>query len=159
MPDNYFRINKKEYLHITDEHIFVVNSKTPGRIPLEFELSEAWGVISILNYIIFIFLFGYTVISMMYYGFDFFAHPINYGGIILLLISFRRVKEGFLSSRTPMIQRSKIRTAHLKSPKFSFPRLVIYFEGPEGKVLRRTFPILYKKEAIPVLERSGLFKD
>jgi hypothetical protein len=156
MQTNYFRINKKEYCHINDEYIFIVNTKEPTRVPLAHDLGEGWGVISILNYIVFAFLFIYTAMAITYYGFDFFVHPLNYGAIILLLISFMRVKEGFLSSRTPMIERKKIKNILFKSPKFSFPRLIIYFEGPEGKVIRRVIPILYKKEAIPVLERTGL---
>lgn len=156
MQTKYFRINKKEYCHITDDLIFIINTKEVVRVPLEHELGEAWGIMSVVNYIVFAFLFVYTSISMSYYGFDFFLHPINYGALILLLMSFARVKEGFLSSRTPTIQRKKIKAVHLKTPKFSYPRLVIYFEGPEGKTLRKIIPILYKKEALPVLKDSGL---
>jgi hypothetical protein len=156
MQTTYFRINKKEYCHINDEYIFIVNTKEPTRIPLAHELGEGWGIVSVLNYIVFGFLFVYTAMAITYYGFEFFIHPINYGAIILLLISFIRVKEGFLSSKTPMIERKKIRNVLFKTPKFSFPRLVIYFDGPEGKVIRRIIPVLYKKEALPVLERVGL---
>jgi hypothetical protein len=158
MQTTYFRINKKEYCHINDEYIFIVNTKEPTRIPLAHELGEGWGVLSILNYIVFAFLFIYTAMAITFYGFEFFIHPINYGALILLLVSFVRVKEGFLSSRTPMIERKKIKNVLLKSPRFSFPRLVIYFDGPEGKVVRRIIPILYKKEALPVLEAAGLLK-
>jgi hypothetical protein len=156
MQTTYFRINKKEYCHINDEYIFIVNTKDPTRIPLAFELGEGWGIMSVLNYIVFAFLFIYTAMAITFYGFEFFIHPINYGALILLLVSFVRVKEGFLSSRTPMIERKKIKNVLFKSPKFSFPRVVIYFEGPEGKTLRRIIPVLYKKEALPVLESTGL---
>ena len=156
MQTNYFRINKKEYCHITDDLIFIINSKEVTRVPLEFELGESWGIMSVLNYLVFAFLFVYTAISMSYYGSEFFIHPLNYGALILLLMSFARVKEGFLSSRTPTIQRKKIKTVHFKTPKFSYPRVVIYFEGPEGKVVRKTIPVLYKKEALPVLQQTGL---
>jgi hypothetical protein len=156
MQTKYFRINKKEYCHITDDTIFIINSKEVTRIPLEHELGESWGIMSILNYMVFAFLFIYASLSMSYYGFEFFIHPINYGALILLLMSFARVKEGFLSSRTPTIQRKKIKSVYFKTPKFSFPRVVIYFEGPEGKVLRKTIPVLYKQEALPVLKETGL---
>jgi hypothetical protein len=36
--------------------------------------------------------------------------------------------------------------------------LVIYFEGPEGKVVRKIIPVLYKKEALPILQEVGLLK-
>ncbi len=156
MQTKYFRISKKEYCHITDDVIFIINSKEVTRVPLEHELSEAWGIMSVLNYLVFAFLFVYTAVSMSYYGYNFFLEPLNYGALILLLMSFTRVKEGFLSSRTPTIQRKKIKTVLLKTPTFSYPRLVIYFEGPEGKTLRKIIPILYKKEALPVLKETGL---
>jgi len=156
MQTKYFRISKKEYCHITDDMVFIINTKEVIRVPLEHELGEGWGILSVLNYIVFAFLFIYTAISMNYYGFDFFVHPLNYGAIILLLMSFTRVKEGFLSSKTPTIQRNKIKSVHFKTPKFSFPRVVIYFEGPEGKVLRKIIPVLYKKEALSVLQETGL---
>jgi len=159
LETKYFRINKKEYCHITDEVIFVVNTKTPTRIPLEHELGEGWGVMSILNYIWFTFLFVFVGASATYYGVDFFKQWINYGALILLYISFRRVVDGFNTSRTPTIYRNKIKSVYLKSPKFSFPRLVIYFEGPEGKVLCKTISILYKKEAEPVLEETSLISS
>ena len=158
MQTKFFRINKKEYCHITDDIIFITNSKEVTRIPLENELGEEWGIVSVFNYILFILLFGYTAISIMYYGTYFFKQPVNYGALFLLFISFIRIKEGFLSSNTPTIRRSKIKSVYLKSPKFSYPRLVIYFDGPEGKILRRTIPILYKKEALPVLQEMGLMK-
>lgn len=158
MQTKNFRINKKEYCHITDDVVFIVNSKEVTRIPLEHELGEGWGIVSVLNYLVFAFLFVYTAVSINYYGFEYFLHPINYGALILLLISFTRVKEGFLSSSTPTIQRKKIKSVHLKTPRFSYPRVVIYFEGPEGKVLRKIIPILYKKEALPVLKETGLLQ-
>lgn len=158
MQTSYFRVSKKEFCHITDDTIFIFNSKTPTRIPLEHELGEGWGITSVLNYILFFFLFAYTAMSITYYGMNFFKEVINYGGLLLLFLSFKRIQDGFHSSSTPTISRNKIRTVYLKSPKFSFPRLVIYFEGPEGKVLRRTISILYKKEAIPVLESTGVWK-
>lgn len=156
MTTQYFRVNKKEYCHITDDSIFIVNTKVPTRIPLEHELGDGWGVLSILNYIWFTFLFVFVGASATYYGVDFFKQWINYGALILLYISFRRVIDGFNTSRTPTIYRKKIKSVYLKSPKFSFPRLVIYFEGPEGRVLRKIIPILYKKEAEPVLKEMKL---
>ncbi len=156
MQTNYFRINKKEYCHITDHIIFIINSKEVTRIPLEHELGEQWGIASVLNYLFFAFLFLYNVISVSHYGVEFFKQPINYGALFLLFISFIRLKEGFLSSSTPTVSRNKIRSVYFKTPKFSFPRLVIYFEGPEGKVLRKIIPVLYKQEALPVLQDSGL---
>lgn len=158
MQTNYFRINKKEYCHINDEYVFIVNTKEPTRVPLAHDLGEGWGIISILNYLVFAFLFVYTAMAITFYGFEFFVHPINYGAIILLLISFVRVKEGFLSSRTPMIERKSIQSIVLKTPLFSYPHLLIYFNGPEGKVIRRKISILYKKEALPVLERTKLLE-
>ena len=156
MQTKYFRVNKKEYCHITDDLIFIINSKEVTRVPLEFELGEGWGVLSVFNYILFTFLFVYTAGSVSYYGIEFFKHPVNYGALFLLFISFIRVKEGFMSSRTPTITRSKIRSVYFKTPKFSYPRVVIYFEGPEGKVLRKIIPVLYKKEALPVLNEAQL---
>lgn len=158
MQTKYFRINKKEYCHITDDTVFIINTKEVVRIPLEYELGEQWGIVSILNYMLFTFLLVYTAIAVTYYGAVFFKQPINYGALFLLLISFMRIKEGFLSSRTPTISRSKIRSVYFKTPVFSFPRLVIYFQGPEGKVVRKIIPILYKKEALPILQEVGLLK-
>ena len=158
MQTKYFRVSDNEYCHISDDSIFIFNSKAPTRIPLEEELSNAWGISSILNYIVFAFLIIYTSFSLTNYGSDFFMHPENYGGLLLLFLSFIRIKKGFQTSSTPTITRSKIKSVYLKCPKFSFPRLVIYFEGPEGKVLKRTISILFKKEAIPVLEETGLLK-
>lgn len=156
MQTKYFRVNKKEYCHITDDSVFVINTKEVIRVPLQHELGEGWGVLSILNYIFFAFIFIYTVISMSYYGADFFMQPVNYGALFLLFLSFIRIKKGLVSSNTPAIQRNKIRSVYFKAPIFSFPRVVIYFEGPEGKVLRKIVPVLYKKEALPVLEAAGL---
>lgn len=156
MQTNYFRVNKKEYCHITDEEIFIVNTKTPTRIPLEHELGEGWGIMSVLNYIVFFFLFVYTAFSATYYGMDFIKQPWNYAAIFLLYLSFKRVQDGFHGSKTPTIQRKKIKNLLFKTPRFSYPRVVIYFEGPEGKVLKRTIPVLYKQEALPVLKETGL---
>lgn len=158
MQTKYFRISKKEYCHITDDQIFIFNTREPTRIPLEHELGEGWGVLSILNYITFFFLFVYVAISITYYGMDFFKIWINYGALLLLFLSFKRIQDGFNSSRTPTIQRNKIKNVLLKTPKFSYPRLLVYFEGPEGKVLRRKIPVLYKKEALPVLKETGVFE-
>jgi len=158
MQTKYFRVNKKEYCHITEDTIFIINSKEVIRVPLEHELGEGWGIMSVLNYLLFAFLFVYTALSMNYYGFDFFLNPINYGALILLLMSFRRVKEGFLSSRTPTIQRKKIKSVYFKTPTFSFPRVIIYFEGPERKVLRKIIPVLYKQEALPGLKETRLLQ-
>jgi len=159
MQTKYFRVNKKEYCHITDELIFIVNSKTPSRIPLEHDLGEGWGIMSVLNYITFFFLFVYVAVSATYYGIDFVKQPLNYGALFLLFLSFKRVQDGFNGSRTPTITRSKIRNLLFKTPRFSYPRIVIYFEGPEGKVLKRTIPVLYKQEALPVLRETGLLTD
>ena len=156
MQTKYFRINKKEYCHITDDAIFIINSKEVTRIPEEHELGEGWGVLSMLNYMLFAFLFVYTAISTTYYGIAFFKQPLNYGALFLLFISFIRIKEGFISSRTPTIPRNKIKSVYFKTPRFSYPRLVIYFEGPEGKVLRKIIPILFKLEALPVLKETGV---
>lgn len=156
MEPSYFRVNKREYCHINDEYIFIVNAKEPTRIPLAHDLGEGWGVISILNYLVFTFLFVYIALSINYYGFDFFIHPLNYGAIILLLIAFMRVKEGFLSSRSPTIERKSITNVVLKKPRFAQPHILVYFNGPEGKVIRRRITILYMQEAIPVLKAKGL---
>lgn len=156
METLFFRVNKKEYCHISKEQVFVINSKEVTRIPLEHELAEGWGVLSIINYILFTFLFVYTAVTITYYKFDFFIHPMNYGALILLLISFNRVKEGFQSSKTPMIPRDKIQSVYFKTPRFSYPRVIIYFDGPEGKIIRKIIPVLYPKEALPVLKESGL---
>jgi hypothetical protein len=158
MEKTYFRINKKEYCHINDEYIYIVNTDKPTRVPLAHELGEGWGIGSILNIITFVFLFVYVAMSVSYYGAAFLKEPLNYGAILLLIIFAVRIKEGFLSSRTPMIERRNIRNVILKSPRFSYPRLLIYFVGPEGKVLRRRIPILYKQEALPVLRAAGLLK-
>jgi hypothetical protein len=136
--------------------IFIFNSKTPTRIPLEHELGEGWGIASVLNYIIFFFLFVYNAVSATYYGIDFIRQPLNYCALFLLFLSFKRIQEGFNSSRTPTIERRKIKNVLFKTPRFSYPRLVIYFEGPEGKVLKRTFSVLYKQETLPVLKETGL---
>ena len=152
----YFRVSDREYCHISDDTIFIFNSKTPTRIPLEEELSNAWGVSSILNYIVFVLLLLYTSMSLSTYGMAFFANPVNYGGLVLLFLSLVRMKRGFQTSSTPTILRNKIRSAYLKTPKFSYPRLVIYFDGAEGKILQRTIRILYKKEAEPVLKETGV---
>ena len=154
MQTKYFRVNKKEYCHITDDTIFILNSKEVSRVPIAFELGEGWGIVSMLNYILFAFLFVYTAVCTSYYGLSFFKEPINYGALFLLFLSFIRIKNGFMSSRTPTIERSKIKSVHFKTPRFSYPRLVIYFTGPEGKVLRRTIPVLYKKEAMEVLKET-----
>jgi len=154
----YFRTSKKEYCHITDDAIFIFNSKVPTRVPLEHDLGEGWAVASILNYILFTFLFVYVAGSASYYGVSFFKKPINYGAVFLLYISFIRVKDGFISSKTPTIPRNKIKSVYFKTPKFSYPRLIIYFVGPGEKVLRRTISVLYKQEALPVLEETGVLK-
>lgn len=156
METKYFRINKKEYCHITDDTIFIINTKHVTRIPIEHELGEGWGIISVLNYIFFAFIFVYTAVSLSYYGIYFFKHLLNYGALFLLFISFIRVKNGFVSSTTPTIRRKKIRSVYFKTPWFSFPRVVVYFEGPEGKIVRKTIPVLYKKEALPVLRKTGI---
>jgi hypothetical protein len=156
MQTKYFRTSKKEYCHITDDTIFIFNTKEPNRIPLEHTLGEGWGIGSVLNYIIFALLFLYNVVSATYYKIDFIKQPLNYFALFLLFLSFKRIQDGFNSSKTPTIQRSKIKSVYFKTPKFSYPRLVIYFEGPEGKILRRTISVLYKQEALPVLKETGL---
>jgi len=156
MQTKFFRTSKREYCHISDDALFIFNSKQPTRIPLEHELGEGWGIFSVLNYILFFFLFAYAAISITYYGINFFKNPINYGGLFLLFLSLKRIQDGFNSSKTPMIPRDKIRSVYFKTPRFSYPRLVIYFEGPEGKVLRRSISVMYKQEALPVLKETGL---
>jgi hypothetical protein len=156
MQTTHFRINEKEHCHINEDVIFIINGKEVTRVPLEHELSEAWGIASILNYILFVLLFGYVSVSINMHGADFFRNPFNYGALFLMILSFMRIQQGLVSSKTPTIYRSKIRSVYFKTPFYSYPRLVIYFEGPEGKVLRRTFPILYKQEALPVLKETGL---
>ena len=98
----------------------------------------------------------YTMFSVSYYGANFFKEPLNYGALLLLFMSFVRIKEASVSSDTPTIARSKIKSVYLKTPKFSFPRVVIYFDGPEGKVLRRSISVKYRQEAQQVLEETGL---
>ncbi len=156
MQTKYFRINKKEYCHINDDVVFVISSKEVIRVPLEHELSEAWGIVSVINYIFFVLLFGYVSVSINAKGGSFFKEPYNYGALFLMILSFIRIQQGMVSSKTPIIYRNKIKSVYFKIPVFSYPRLVIYFEGPEGKVLRRTIPVLYKQEALPVLKEVGL---
>ncbi|OFZ00283.1 MAG: hypothetical protein A3K10_05355 [Bacteroidetes bacterium RIFCSPLOWO2_12_FULL_31_6] len=155
-PTKYFRTTTNEYCHITDDTIFIFNTKEPTRIPLEHEVSDAWGIKSVLNYIFFAMILLYTMFSVSYYGAQFFTQPLNYGALLLLFLSFVKIKEGFISSSTPTIQRSKIRSVHFKSPKFSYPRVVIYFEGPEGKVLRRSISVKYRQEGLQILKETGL---
>lgn len=156
MQTKYFRVNKNEYCHITDDAIFIISSKDVKHIPPEHELGEGWGIVSVLNYILFALLFFYVAASVTNSGVYFFKQSLNYGALFLLFLSFKRIKDGFISSKTPTINRSKIRSVYFKAPTFSYPRLVIYFDGPEGKVLRRTIPVLYKQEALPVLEEMKL---
>lgn len=159
MPTKYFRTTTKEYCHINDDTVFIFNTKEPTRIPLEHELGNAWAVKSILNYIFFVMLLLYTMFSVSYYGFGFFKQPVNYGALLLLFVSFVRIKEAFVSSNTPTIPRSKIKSVIFKTPMFSYPRVVIYFDGPEGKVLRRSISVKYKEEALQVLKEFGLVKE
>ena len=156
MPTSYFRTSKKEYCHISDEYIFIFNSKEPTRIPEEFELGEGWGILSVFNYIFFFLIFSYSAVSIIYYGMEFFTHIINYGGLFLLFVSLKRIQDGINSSKSPTIARKKIKSILFKTPRFSYPRVVIYFDGPEGKVLRRTISVLYKQEALDVLKKTGL---
>lgn len=155
-PTKYFRTTTGEYCHIDDDTVYIFNTKEPTRIPLEHEVSDAWGIKSVLNYIFFVMILMYTMFSVSYYGINFFKQPLNYGALLLLFMSFVKIKEGFISSTTPTIQRSKIKTVHFKTPMFSYPRVVIYFEGPEGKVLRRTISVKYKQEGIQILKEVGL---
>jgi hypothetical protein len=155
-PTKYFRTTTNEFCHINDDTIFIFNTKEPTRIPLEDELSNAWGVKSILNYIFFVLLLAYTMFSVSYYGGNFFREPVNYGALILLFMMLIRMKEGFISSNTPSIQRNKIKNVLFKTPRFSYPKLVIYYENPEGKILRRTITVKYKQEALPVLKETGV---
>jgi hypothetical protein len=158
MQTTFFRVNKKEYCHINDEAIFIISSKDVVRIPLEHELSEAWGIVSVLNYILFTLLFGYVAISVNIKGGDFFTQPFNYGTLFLMILSFIRIQQGFVSSKTPIIYRNKIKSVYFKTPFYSYPRLIIYFDGPEGKILRRTIPVLYKQDALKVLQEASLLK-
>ncbi len=159
MQTSYFRINNKEYCHITDDCIFIINSKNVTRVPEPFELSETWGIISILNYLLFAFLLIYASVSFSYYGIYFLKQPVNYGALFLLFISFIRIKNGILSSKTPTIFRNNIKSVHFKTPFFSYPRLEVYFTGAEGKTLRKTIPVLYKNEALPMLREAGVLKN
>jgi len=159
MQTKYFRTTTDEYCHINNDTVFIFNTKEPTRIPLEHELSNAWSVKSILNYIVFVLLLIYIMFSVSYYNVGFFTEPINYGGLLLLFLSFVRIKEGFISSDTPTIPRNKIKSVYLKSPMFSYPRVVVYFDGPEGKVLRRNISVKYKKEAEQILTEEGLLKS
>ena len=155
----HFRTTTNEYCHVSDDAVFIFNSKEPNRIPLEHELGNAWGIKSVLNYIFFAMILMYTMFSVSYYGANFFKEPLNYGALLLLFMSFVRIKEASVSSDTPTIARSKIKSVYLKTPKFSFPRVVIYFDGPEGKVLRRSISVKYRQEAQQVLEETGLLKS
>jgi hypothetical protein len=155
-PTKYFRTTTGEFCHIDDETVYIFNTKEPTRIPLEHEVSDAWGIKSVLNYIFFVMILMYTMFSVSYYGINFFKQLLNYGALLLLFMSFVKIKEGFISSTTPTIQRSKIKTVHFKTPMFSYPRVVIYFEGPEGKVLRRSISVKYKQEGQQILKDSGL---
>jgi hypothetical protein len=156
MQTKYFRVNKNEYCHINDDTIFIISSKEVVRVPPPHELGEGWGIVSILNYLLFVFLLVYVAVSVSGAEANFFKQPLNYAALFLLFLSLIRMKDGFLSSKTPFLDRSKIRSVYFETPKFSYPRLVIYFEGPEGKVLRRTIPVLYTKEALPVLKEMKL---
>jgi hypothetical protein len=156
MQTKYFRTTTQEYCHISNDTVFIFNTKEPNRIPLEHELGNAWGIKSILNYIFFAMILMYTMFSVSYYGANFFMEPVNYGALLLLFMSMIRMKNNFNSSNTPAIPRSKIRNVIFKSPRFSYARLVIYFDGPEGKVLRRIISVKYPKEVLPVLKETGL---
>jgi hypothetical protein len=155
----YFRTTTKEYCHISDDTVFIFNSKEPTRIPLEHELGDAWSVKAILNYIAFGLILLYIMFAVSYYGGNFFIYYYNYPAIFLLFLTFIRMRNLMVGSTTPTIQRNKITNALLKKPWFSFARLVIYFHGPEGKVLRRVISVKYPKEAMPVLIESGLLKS
>lgn len=156
MEKSYFRVNKKEYCHINDEFIFIVNTNEPTRIPTAHHLGEGWGIRSVLNYIIFALLFAYTGLTITAYGSNFFIAPVNYGALLLLFYFLAKIREGFVSSRTPTIDRKLIKRVLVKTPWYSYPRVVVYFMGPEGKLLRRVIRILYPKEALPVLKAKGL---
>lgn len=156
MDTKYFRVNNSEYCHITDDTIFITSGKDPKRIPLEYTLSEAWGIVSILNYFLFTALLIYISSTVTNLGMNFFKKPISYGTLFVLFYSFVRIKNGFITSKTATISRNKIKATYFKTPRFSYPQLVIYFEGPAGKVLKRTIPALYTKEAMPVLTETGL---
>lgn len=156
MSTKYFRTTTNEYCHISADTIFIFNSTEPNRIPLEHEVSDAWGIKSVLNYIFFGMILMYTMFSVSYYGANFFKEVLNYGALLLLFLSFIKIKDSSVSSSTPTISRNKIKSVYFKTPKFSFPRVVIYFEGPEGKVLKRTISVKYKLEGLQVLKDSGL---
>ncbi len=156
MQTNYFRINKKEYCHFTEDYIFITNTKTPTFIPEEHDLGESYSISSILNYIFFAFIMAYCFFAIAYYGKQFFAEPLNYAAIFLLILSMRRVQQGFNASKSPSINRSKLKNILFKTPKFSFPRLEIYFVGPNNKTLKRTISVLYKKEALNILEKENI---
>ena len=158
MQSTYFRVNNNEYCHITEDKIFITNSKIISRVPLEHTLSESWGIISVFNYIIFTLLLSYVAMSATILGANFFTNPIHYGALFLLFYFMVRIKNGFLTSKTPTITRSNIKSVYFKTPKFSYPRLVVYFKGPAGKTLKRIIPVLYKQEALPILQEAELIK-
>ncbi|MFL5765275.1 MAG: hypothetical protein ACJ77K_15130 [Bacteroidia bacterium] len=157
-PTRYFRTTTKEYCHISDDAVFIFNSKEPTRIPLEHELGDAWSVKAVINYIWFGLITLYLMFAATYYGNRFFTVWDNYPAILLLFWTFIRMRNFMVGSTTPTIQRSKITNVLFKKPAFSFAKLVIYFEGPEGKILRRIISVKYPKEAMPVLIESGLMK-
>jgi hypothetical protein len=159
MKTTYFKATSKEYCHVNDEFIFIFNSKEPTRIPLEFDLSETWGIASMINYIVFGLLLLYTGFSVLYYKINYFKYPVNYGALFLLFLTLKRINDGMHASKTPTIRRSSIKSASIQTPWFSFPRLVVYFDGPEGKVLKRSISIYRKKEAIQVLTEAGVIKS
>lgn len=158
MNTRHFRTTTKEYCHINNDVVFIFNTKEPTRIPLEHELGNAWAVKSILNYIFFGIMLLYNMVSISFYGLNYFTNYWNFGALLLWYISFMKIREAVVSSNTPTIPRNKIKSVHLKTPMFSFPRVVIYFEGPEGKVLRRSISVKYKQEAIQVLKETGLME-
>jgi hypothetical protein len=156
MQTKHFRTTTNEYCHITNDYVFIFNSKEPSRIPVEHDLSNAWSIKNVLNIVLFAILLFYVMGSVNYYGIYFFKEPINYGGLVLLFLLLVRIKENFMSSNTPVILRNTIKAVYLKKPKFSYARVVIYFVGPEGKVLRRKISVKYPIEAEKVLKEEGL---
>jgi hypothetical protein len=158
MQTEYFKVTKEEYCHISDEAIFLTGDEIINHMPKPHDLGEGWGVKSIVNYLL-VFLLGmYILLSVGLYGLAFFIAPVSYGAMFLFVLLAYKAKDRFNKSMSPYIYRNTIKSAEIKSQLFAAPSLEIYFDGPEGKVLRRNFPILYKNNALKVLENSGILK-
>src|ERR1043166_1443074 len=150
-PTRFFRTTTKEYCHISEDTVFIFNSAQPTRIPLEHEFGDAWSIKAVMNFIGLGLITLYLMFAAGYYGNNFFKVIDNYPAILIFFLLFIRMKNFMVGSTTPTIQRNKITNVIFKKPVFSFARILIYFEGPEGKILRRAISVKYPKEAMPVL--------